>query len=250
MVAPVIAGSLIQAGTSLLGGLLGNRQRKKDAYNNSPQGIRANAEAAGFNPLVFAGPGTGTGANYAPVMGAYIADAGSAFGEGIAANEQLKMQKSELELENQRLEQLAKATKLAANVPGIYGSRQGDSPSGGRPGGSHEEPLLNFGAIGDAERTMEFAGWKVHPNPGFSPAQKIEDEYAEIISLPYGAAKLASDTGWNIGLRIGAARLLSKMGRYRVEKALQEKYPAEEYPDEKARHRAFMRDFYPTVFDQ
>ena len=58
---------------SIAGGLLGafgaRKSRKQqwkmfeiNRQDNLPSGIRANAEAAGFNPMVFAGPGVGNGA--------------------------------------------------------------------------------------------------------------------------------------------------------------------------------------------
>lgn len=127
MVAPAIAGALLGGGFNLLGGLFGRKSQKKEIaraeYNNSPQGIRDRAEAAGFNPLVFAGPGTGTG--YAPVMGNALSNALMSTGEllsgGIAQAESLKLQKSALEIEKQRLEKLVAKTTLRPNVPGLYG---------------------------------------------------------------------------------------------------------------------------------
>lgn len=122
-------GALIGAGASLLGGVLGNRASKKahdkDTYNNSPQGIRANAEAAGFNPLIFAGPGTGTGARYTPAFSNPLAGAGAILSDGYYQQEQLKIQKAELEQENQRLENMAKKFSLTPPIPGLYGGQYG-----------------------------------------------------------------------------------------------------------------------------
>lgn len=116
---------------------MGLKQRKSDSYMNSPQGIRANAEAAGFNPLVFAGPGTGTGASYAPRFGSAVAEAGAALASGMVDDEALKIQKAELELENRRLTEQIKNNQLRAKVPGIYGQRSTNSTiRDGDPSGS------------------------------------------------------------------------------------------------------------------
>ena len=73
---------LLGVAGSLLGGILGrNSERKAIAAQNDyndPLNIRARAERAGFNPLLFVGPGVGNqmatgGSNY---MGSAIADAG------------------------------------------------------------------------------------------------------------------------------------------------------------------------------
>jgi hypothetical protein len=128
-------GAIISAGAALIGG---NRARKhekdersKDRYMNSPEGIRKNAEKAGFNPLVFAGPGTGTGVGYAPTMGSSIANswalAGEAIGGGISQKLAEKSQLTELQQENERLEKLAERSILNPKVQGIYGNARARS---------------------------------------------------------------------------------------------------------------------------
>lgn len=140
-----IIGAIIGGAVSLIGGRKARKDQaaaRADAnYRNSPEGIRANAEAAGFNPLVFAGPGTGTGAQYAPVFGNEYAQAGALISDAFAQEEALKIQRSELELQNKRLEEIVKQTTLTPDVPGIYGGRNdgGSSrnslPVAGRMGG-------------------------------------------------------------------------------------------------------------------
>lgn len=148
-----IIGALIGGAVSLIGG---RKQRKAQAaaradanYRNSPQGIRDNAEAAGFNPLVFAGPGTGTGAQYAPVFGNEYAQAGAMISDAFAQEEALKIQRSELELQNKRLEEIVKQTTLTPDIPGIYGSdRAYNSNTGGgflRRGGVDGNPSAGLG---------------------------------------------------------------------------------------------------------
>lgn len=148
-----IFGQVLGAGVSLFGA---RKQRKAQAaaradanYRNSPQGIRDNAEAAGFNPLVFAGPGTGTGAQYAPVFGNEYAQAGAMISDAFAQEEALKIQRSELELQNKRLEEIVKQTTLTPDVPGIYGADRAYSSnsSGGflRRGGLDGSPAAGVG---------------------------------------------------------------------------------------------------------
>jgi hypothetical protein len=120
MVAPAIIAAGIGAGASLLGGLFGRSERRKDAYANSPAGIRENAQRAGFNPLAFIGVPQGAG--YAPTFGNSIANAGAAIANGITENEQLKLQKTALDQENERLRLLAEENVLRPKVPGLYGS--------------------------------------------------------------------------------------------------------------------------------
>lgn len=117
-------GSIVTAGAGILGGLLDNGQRKRDAYNNSPEGIRKNFEAAGFNPLLgFTGNGNGTGAQYAPTMGSTIANSIAVAQDQRLEERALKIQQSQLEMQNQRLQRDLENAKLRPNVPGIYGDR-------------------------------------------------------------------------------------------------------------------------------
>jgi hypothetical protein len=96
---------------------------------NSPQGIRENFEAAGFNPLLgFYGNGNGTGAQYAPTMGNIIANGMATVGDQIQNQRALEMQKAQLEMENARLQKLTEEQTLRENNPGVYG-RNGNSES-------------------------------------------------------------------------------------------------------------------------
>jgi hypothetical protein len=97
----------------------------QDSYNNSPQGIRANAEEAGFNPLTVLTSGRSFGAGYAPVFGNEYAALGQGLDDFFAGREAEKIQRSELVQENQRLKDLVQKTRLAPPVPGIYGDRTG-----------------------------------------------------------------------------------------------------------------------------
>lgn len=104
-----IAAAAITAGAGIIGGIFDRNQRKKDAYAISPAGIRKNSEAAGFNPLVFAGAQQSL--PYGPVFGSSIANAAS---QGLATYQgakQLELSEQRLQMDNQRLtQQLQKAT--------------------------------------------------------------------------------------------------------------------------------------------
>lgn len=109
MVAPAIAAAAISAGANIIGGIFDRKQRKKDAYAISPAGIRKNSEAAGFNPLVFAGAQQSL--PYGPVFGSSIANAAS---QGLATYQgakSLELSEQRLQMDNKRLtKQLQKAT--------------------------------------------------------------------------------------------------------------------------------------------
>jgi len=124
MVAPLLGAALISGGSSLLGGLLGNRNNKKniqaqnnfnqkqlDAQNeyNSPIEIRRRAEEGGFNPMSFVGPGVGLspglsqGSPQIDMMGDAVASAGLALSDGLGKQAQLNAYNSALEQQNTEL---------------------------------------------------------------------------------------------------------------------------------------------------
>lgn len=127
-----LAGPLIEAGASLLGGALNNKAEKagiaaQNAYNDPAQ-IRARAEAAGFNPLSFIGPGVGnqTAAVSGSYMGSAIADAGMAMADGIANSTKRKQaeQLGALEIENAKLQNKLLQLTLRPKVGGVYAQRE------------------------------------------------------------------------------------------------------------------------------
>lgn len=96
---PVIAGAGIQAGGSLIGGLLGAKSSGKEAnkaYRRAKEFAQhkyywaaKDAKAAGLHPLFALGAGSGGGsptfmAGQSP-MGSAVADAAAAIGQGVAA---------------------------------------------------------------------------------------------------------------------------------------------------------------------
>lgn len=124
-------GAILGLAGSLIGAKKDSDARKRSDYMNSPQGIRSNAEEAGFNPLVFAGPGTGTGAQYAPTMGSIISNGFAAAADSFNQEKQLRLQRSQLEMENERLNKVVQETTLTPKISGIYGNGTGLRGSSG-----------------------------------------------------------------------------------------------------------------------
>jgi len=147
--------ALIGAGASLLGGILGNNAEKKvnnqniafqrennalqqklvreqNAYND-PLALRKRAEKAGFNPLLFVGPGVGqqmgvastsapqiAASNY---MGAAVADAGMMIADQMSKNRELaRLEK--LSAENQKLAEKVQSMTIRPKVGGVYAQRE------------------------------------------------------------------------------------------------------------------------------
>lgn len=235
--------TFISAGASLLGGFLGDRQRKKDQrYNermiaqqnayNAPDQIRARAEKAGFNPLLFAGPGVGlqtsapqaVGGNY---LGAAIADAGMMAADALA-RQPARQKLNQFQAENQKLKQQVQSLTLRPKVGGLYADRvvtpsiktavgrsgKSDAKTGLDPRIADPVNLADGGDGGIAvpePRLDRGAGIFLGGNywesaPGWSTGQTIEDEYGDVASWAYGIGKIAADTGHN------ARRFTNAMG--------------------------------------
>lgn len=153
-------GALIGAGASLLGGALGRRDEKKAIARqneyNEPVNVRARAEAAGFNPLLFVGPGVGQqavtgGSNY---MGSAIADAGMLLADAVAKKKEAT-RVSALQQQNAELAAKVENLTLRPKVGGIYAQRQAVPFLGAALGrsasrGSPEDPVPDY--VGDLAR--------------------------------------------------------------------------------------------------
>lgn len=117
--------ALIAAGASLLGGLFSSRSAKKqqDRANkyDDPEQMRKRAEAAGFNPLLWAGQGNVT-ANIRPnnFMGAAIANAGLAASEWQSEKKRFDLEKTRLEMDREKLDHLIETTTIRPKVGGLY----------------------------------------------------------------------------------------------------------------------------------
>lgn len=229
---------MIQALVAGAFGLFGAAQARRDeknaiaqmnAYNN-PAAIRARAEAAGFNPLLFIGPGVGSqtavgGANY---MGAAIAEAGLMVAD--AASKQREAGKlSRLTQENAAMRNQVQNLTLRPKVGGVYAQRAAASSGGvvpsvrpalrgpagasGVPYGYADYPNQNhplvdgLGVVSVPDPTLDrapggFIGgarWEALPGTT-SPAEMEASNWGdnELLSYPYGLAWAGSTIGYNI----------------------------------------------------
>lgn len=127
MVAPAIVAAGISAVSSLFGGRKAAKEQARaiaaqNAYN-SPSAIRARAEEAGFNPLLFVGPGVGTQTALAqPVMGQAIANAGLAIANGVSEWEEQRAQATALEKQNAELRKALETATIRPKVAGVWPS--------------------------------------------------------------------------------------------------------------------------------
>lgn len=199
-----LAGPLISAGTSLLGGAINAKNERKgiaaqNAYNDPAQ-IRARAEAAGFNPLSFIGPGVGnqTTAASGAYMGSAIADAGMAMADGIANRTKVKQaeQLGALEIENAKLQNKLMQLTLRPKVGGVYAQRQSTptiaaAVGGGVDVGADPETYLGYvdhkvssSAVGDSGGIdlKPKAVIVPHVSDGQSTAVPVGQDLDEIIS--------------------------------------------------------------------
>ena len=139
----MIEAALIGAGANLLGGLFGRRSARKaqaeqNAYND-PSAMRARFEKAGFNPLLAP---LGQSYQSAPMltgqMGNAIANAGLFVANDMKDEQALKIEKSRLEMDRQKLDKLLQNATIRPKSGGIY-SGNIRSPS---VGGVGSAPLL------------------------------------------------------------------------------------------------------------
>jgi hypothetical protein len=136
--------ALIGAGASLLGGLVSSNAAKKDARRqeafqrqqiaemnayNDPAQIRSRAEAAGFNPLLFIGPGVGQQSAVASAvssgnfMGSALADAGMQIADQMSKNRELaRLEK--LSAENKKLAEKVQNLTIRPKMGGVYAQRE------------------------------------------------------------------------------------------------------------------------------
>lgn len=131
MADPFVIGSLISAGSSLLGGLFG-KPKKQSAEKNTYDGIMGQARGAreasdryGFNPLTLLGAssaiGPSTSGNY---MGNAIADAGMIVADGLAKRSEQLGQITKLSEENALLKKEIQNATLRPKIAGVYAQRQ------------------------------------------------------------------------------------------------------------------------------
>lgn len=190
-----ILGSLIGAGTSLLGGLLGKKSADKandqqmDLAKNTIQYRVADANAAGVHPLYAMGaPTMNFQAAVNPLpdaianMGQDLSRAVSAGLDGKGRVDAYTAQLRALQLQRGGLEnELLKAQIRNANSPGL-------PPAAG---GKGDGAIID--GQGDSRSPLSAFGVTVKPKASESPAQDWENEYGEFGGDMIGAARLARD---------------------------------------------------------
>lgn len=226
--------ALLSVASTLLGGILGqSAEKRNNAYQaqlireqnayNAPDQVRARAEAAGFNPLLFVGPGVGqqtataasSSSNY---MGSAIADAGLMLADSVAKRKDV-MRLSRMEDQNRRLSEKVQALTLRPQVGGIYSQLEGGVPSLANSlgvsnadavatvGGSAafaDDPALHVAIpdpVLDVGSGSYIGGKEFKSRPGWSPASVWENEYGDVGQAIYGLVKLGADASYNADLR-------------------------------------------------
>ena len=190
----------IQAGGSLLGGLLGKGPPKPSAMVVSHiKGVMDASKRFGINPLTILGSIGGPTQGTAPpnYMGAALADAAMFAADAfLKEGDQQALQLNAYQEQNRQLQERLTHVTLNPKVPGIYGG--GDGAGGGQGGvdavqgvsGAHvpvPDPYLDIGS------GTYVNGELIEPTPGWSPANVYENEYGEVGGSIMGLGKLAVD---------------------------------------------------------
>ncbi len=209
--------TLLGIGTSLFSG---RRAEKKEAAAiaaqnayNSPEQIRARAESAGFNPLLFVGPGVGQqmvtgGTNY---FGAAMAESGLLMADALAKRSKQAQAITRLEQDNEKLVDQIKMMTLRPKSGGLYAT-PGASPSirqalgvknarfaGSSPSGSGGSSALSDVSDGPVDQfgrettRVSFGGTGSKPDLGYSDAEFFETRYGELGADLIGLGVLRAD---------------------------------------------------------
>lgn len=209
--------ALIAAGTSLLGGFLGNKsakkaadteyQRQKEFAKSGVQWKVEDARKAGIHPALALGaqPASYSPSAYTGDMGGAISQAGQDISRAIdttrtsssrlsafdATMQQLTLQKAGLE--NEYLaSQIAKVKQqIGPPFPGTDYAIPGQTGSG--------VPLMHDAKLPQFSTNLRGFGTDIIPNPRFSDAQSYEDRYGEISDFVAGPAIAISDWYHNVG---------------------------------------------------
>lgn len=202
---PLIGSALISAGSSLIGGLLGGSdgpdhlsKRTYQANYNSITGKVAAAKASGISPLYALGaptmsPAVSTGESSSRRMGETLASMGQDVSRAVAA-QQTTAQRAlqDLTLQKAALEN----DWLRAQIASVNGRTLREVGPGMPPGGP-----INLPQFPDANRTT------LYPEPGTTSAQRIQDEYGDVVENVYGTWHFGTDLARNIWYQVLAPML-------------------------------------------
>jgi hypothetical protein len=211
----MVWGALIGAGASLLGGVLGSKEKKKDRAHanalqqqawarddNRIQRTVADAEKAGINPLtaVRGGASAGNTITHAPGLGGYgIAEAIGAAGDSLARGVQMafdydpldeRRAQLELDIQEATLRNLNQQMAGLGAVPTASGSRY--QYGGGGLGGP---------SAPEEGRTTVTNPWPTNSgmvvNPNYVDAEQWEQRYGDIAQEIAGFGNFLADSGYN-----------------------------------------------------
>lgn len=163
---------------------------------NDPAAARARAEAAGFHPLAVAdqsGAFVTAPTNIAPApavvprLGRAVTQAYTGWGESFSRIASLQMQKSQLELDNKRLEMQYKRQIQSPPKGGIYSQSTRGSSS---KVDSENDPKNPFKINQDDYNAF---GLTLTPDPKISDAERIEERGGDLLQSLHGIAVFAKD---------------------------------------------------------
>lgn len=244
----MVAPAVLSAGLSLLGGILGRNSERKaiaaqNEYNN-PSNIRARAEAAGFNPLLFVGPGVGNqmatgGSNF---MGSAIADAGLMLSEALAKRQDLR-KLDRLKDENQKLNQQVTNLTIRPKFGGIYSQREAIPSKRAALGGSNDAAPVKASAVGVSGVAAGGVSTQLRVSPltlttrsDISDGGDFEQRWGEVGGALAGLGVMAADLGTN-ARRYTDRRAMERETARRQARIDAFNNPSTAYNTHKGRHR-------------
>lgn len=189
-----ILGSLIGAGTSVLGGLLGNSEAKKnrklqeEAMYNGIQIKVKDAEEAGVHPLYALGASTFSPTPIMSGMPEAIGNAGQDISRAVSAAQdgQERASTYSKSLQALQLERGALENEL------LRGQIRNLNSPGSPPVSPDRKSSAIIDGQGDTRAPISALGVTVRPRASESTAQELENEYGEASDV-IGAVRLARD---------------------------------------------------------
>lgn len=192
---PIVTGSLIGAGSSLLGGALGSSSADKLNKKNiklqkkfAQQGVRwrvADAKAAGIHPLAALGL---TGSSYSPAfqtdpMGDALAQAGQTIGTGVREN---------------RISPVERSIIRKNNAEADFANAQAALSLQARANQNQNSPVSSV-SVAEPENThLRLNEHTVVPVSKISDAEAFENRYGDIAQEAAGLVILGSDLAGNL----------------------------------------------------
>ena len=225
---PILGGALINAGGSLLGGLLGKDPPKPSAMVVSHiKGVMDASKRFGMNPLTILGAVGGPTQGAAPQnhMGAALADAAMFAADAfLKEGNQQALLVNQYQEQNRQLQERLTHVTLNPKVPGVYGGGDGVGVAGGAAGvsgagsrgggvaggGGWVRPLADSDIVDPRrevqnEKQRTHSGFLVIDSPWFGKVRVPTldgDEALDIFDLPSMAA-VAPQLAWNLGSKAG-----------------------------------------------